>query len=72
MDTYPNEPHLPAPQEGCPDGGTCHHDCGVLGYCWRVLNCAPLSGVYDDDKWPKALVNEHAEYSGAFDHWDDA
>ena len=63
-----HEPHLQQPPEGCPDGGVCHHRCGT--HCFRVLNCGPLSGVYDGDKWPEALVKEHAEFSGAYDHFD--
>jgi hypothetical protein len=35
----------------CPDGGRCHHECG-LSYCFRVENAGPLSGVYDNDEWP--------------------
>lgn len=43
--------------EKCPDGGACHHDCGAS--CFRVVGCGPLSGVYPDDMWPLALVNQH-------------
>lgn len=35
----------------CPDGGTCHHECGT-GTCFRVACCGPLSGRYPDDAWP--------------------
>lgn len=40
---------------GCPDGGTCHHQCasGSLTDCFRVSACAPLSGVYVNDRWPE-------------------
>lgn len=42
---------------GCPDGGTCHHFCTVLGDapCWRVHNAGPLSGVYPNNRWPTEL-----------------
>lgn len=36
----------------CPDGGTCHHQCGVSQICFRVDCCEPLSGVYPNDEWP--------------------
>ena len=36
----------------CPDGGTCHHECG-LARCWRVDTCEPLSGVYPGNQWPE-------------------
>lgn len=48
---------LPAP--GCPDGGTCHHNC--QDKCFRVQCCGPLSGVYADDEWPADVVAEHEE-----------
>jgi hypothetical protein len=38
----------------CPDGGTCHHACPGRS-CFRVNNCAPLSGVYVNDEWPLAI-----------------
>jgi hypothetical protein len=43
-----------AARPSCPDGGTCHHECvsGSLVDCFRVAYCAPLSGVYADDRWP--------------------
>jgi hypothetical protein len=43
-----------APRPICPDGGTCHHHCpnGSLHACFRVSSCAPLSGVYTNDRWP--------------------
>lgn len=37
----------------CPDGGTCHHECPGAAQCFRVLACAPLSGVFPDDRWPE-------------------
>lgn len=37
----------------CPDGGFCHRACE--NGCWRVLNAAPLSGVFPRDRWPQAL-----------------
>lgn len=40
----------------CPDGGTCHHSCRVGGPCFRADCCAPLSGVFPDDKWPAGAV----------------
>lgn len=39
----------------CPDDGTCHHDC-VVGVCFRVHCCGPLSGVFPDDEWPVEIV----------------
>lgn len=44
----------------CPDGGTCHHDCGLTGACFRVRCCGPLSGVFPDDAWPGEIVARHA------------
>lgn len=37
----------------CPDGGTCHHQCGPDQICFRVACCEPLSGVYPNDEWPE-------------------
>lgn len=37
---------------GCPDGGTCHHECEWATGCWRVRNAAPLAGVFPGDEWP--------------------
>lgn len=45
---YGHSPVVQTPQ--CPDGGTCHHDCG--DDCYRVENAAPLSGVFPGDRWP--------------------
>jgi len=41
----------------CPDCGACHHQCGPA--CFRVLNCGPLSGVYENDEWPPELAARH-------------
>jgi len=38
---------------GCPDGGTCHHECEAA--CWRVSTCGPLSGVFPGDRWPEEV-----------------
>ncbi len=38
----------------CPDGGTCHHDCGP-GTCFRVHFAGPLSGIYPADTWPDSV-----------------
>ena len=40
---------------GCPDGGTCHHQCNdeFKTWCWRVAACEPLSGVFPNDAWPR-------------------
>lgn len=38
----------------CPDGGTCHHECGTGG-CFRVGSCGPLSGIYLGDTWPESV-----------------
>lgn len=47
------------PSYSCPDGGTCHHDCGQYPQpssgCWRTHNAGPLSGVYPNDDWPRPL-----------------
>ena len=41
----------------CPDGGTCHHDCQgeSPASCSRVLGCAPLSGVFPGNVWPREM-----------------
>lgn len=53
----------PEPTEcGCPDGAVCHHGC--TSHCWRVLNCGPLSGYYETNEWPAALVADHRAYAG--------
>lgn len=39
----------------CPDGGTCHHECG-RAECFRVHSCAPFSGLYKGDQWPDSIV----------------
>lgn len=46
----------------CPDGGTCHHSCasGSLPDCFRVSCCAPLSGVYINDRWPEFTAQQVA------------
>jgi hypothetical protein len=41
----------------CPDGGKCHHGCGVE--CFRVQSAAPLSGVYPDGRWPACIARLH-------------
>lgn len=49
-----------APTMQCPDGGTCHHHCGIPafhGRCFRVESCGPLSGVYPNDDWPVPAPN---------------
>jgi hypothetical protein len=49
----------------CPDSGVCHHMCGTEGYpdkCFRVRFAGPLSGVFPDNKWPKALREEHGAW----------
>lgn len=43
----------------CPDGGTCHHSCGM--FCWRERNCEPLSGVFVGDKWPTETKDQDKE-----------
>jgi hypothetical protein len=56
------------PDEGavgrCPDGGTCHHECGES--CFRVQSCGPLSGVYPGDTWPVDIQRDHAVSD---EHW---
>lgn len=49
----------------CPDGGYCHHACGLDGHtkgCFRVMFAGPLSGVFPDNKWPKALREENGAW----------
>jgi len=43
----------------CPDGGTCHHECGDGG-CFRVAFAGPLSGVYPHDEWPADVMTAQA------------
>jgi hypothetical protein len=51
-------------RRGCPDGGTCHHECG-RGGCFRIDWAGPLSGVYPGDVWPEEVREaEHARGSG--------
>lgn len=40
---------------GCPDGGTCHHECQERGEskCWRVGTCGPLTIAGWGDTWPR-------------------
>jgi hypothetical protein len=38
----------------CPDGGTCHHECGAAR-CFRVDTCEPLSGVFPGERWPDVV-----------------
>jgi hypothetical protein len=35
----------------CIDGGTCHHECGPKGACWRQDGCVPLTGSRLTDDW---------------------
>jgi hypothetical protein len=35
----------------CIDGGTCHHECGAKGECWRQDGCVPLTGSRLTDDW---------------------
>lgn len=44
----------------CPDGATCHHDCGKR--CWRVATCEPLSASGWGDTWPDEVRREHARF----------
>lgn len=41
---------------GCPDQGTCHHECINSDLCFRVRSCEPLSGVYVDNRWPRNVL----------------
>lgn len=50
------------PGAGCPDGGTCHHDCTRA--CFRVLSCGPLSGAFEGDRWPEAVAQAHRKAEG--------
>ena len=46
----------------CPDGGTCHHDCGEHGgKCWRVGTCEPLTGVFLKNRWPRWAWVKHSD-----------
>lgn len=51
------------PRPGCPDGGTCHHECPPTPTgprpCFRVRMAGPLSGVYPLNVWPEAVRREH-------------
>lgn len=42
----------------CPDGGRCHHACQP-NECYRVRCCAPLSGVYADERWPFEVQRQY-------------
>ena len=42
----------------CPDNGACYHGCRVLGPCYRVLACGPLSNVFVGDTWPANVYGE--------------
>ena len=48
---------IPVASDGCPDGGTCHHECE--GGCFRVQFCEPLSDVFPNDEWPDEMIQEH-------------
>lgn len=54
-------PATPGPGP-CPDGGACHHGCGV-GPCWRVSNAGPLTGAYPGDQWPANVTNLNIDYA---------
>lgn len=52
----------------CPDGGACHHSCALSrevtipqqsSACWRVRNAGPLSGMFEGDRWPRAVKAKH-------------
>jgi hypothetical protein len=48
----------------CPDGGTCHHDCG-RGGCFRVDWASPLSVAGWGDTWPEEVRKaEHSRGPG--------
>lgn len=52
-------------KKSCPDGGYCHHACGLEGHtegCFRVIFAGPLSGVYPDDVWPKQVREENGAW----------
>lgn len=48
----------PETSRTCPDGGTCHHSCGLAEACFRVKACGPLSNVFPNDTWPAAIIEE--------------
>jgi hypothetical protein len=64
----------PQSEEGCPDGGACHHRC-LVG-CWRVVHAEPLGAAgYPYGNWPTSTRRAYgnvvqagaATISGAFD-----
>jgi hypothetical protein len=45
--------------QGCPDGGTCHHECAASS-CFRVKYAGPLSAAdYPNNEWPEAILKEN-------------
>ena len=46
----------PTGRLACPDGGKCHHQCKVTESCFRVRACGPLSGVFEDNRWPADVL----------------
>ena len=46
-------------EKRCPDDGHCTHLCLPGRGCFRVKYCVPLSGVFPEDEWPDAVLDEH-------------
>jgi hypothetical protein len=54
----------------CIDGGTCHHECGSKGECWRQDGCVPLTGSRLTDDWKLPTVAPAQEDARAkFEAW---
>lgn len=56
----PVRPMTPVPPPAvlgvrCPDQAACFHQCAEFGYCYRVRNCMPMSGVFPGDRWPMTV-----------------
>lgn len=49
-------------EEGCPDGGKCHHECRTG--CWRVRYASPLSAAGWGDDWPEDVRQANRETDG--------
>jgi hypothetical protein len=61
----------PAPPGGpCPDGGTCHHECSSVAWCFRVRCCSPLTAAGWGDEWPPVIRAMAAELDAAAKHAD--
>ncbi|MGG5541918.1 hypothetical protein P4G95_08955 [Burkholderia vietnamiensis] len=48
----------------CIDGGTCHHECGPKGECWRQDGSVPLTGSRLTDDWKLPAPSAPLEGTG--------